>query len=204
MDHLSHGPAPYAAVAIKLLLGPVYDTQTREWSDIRMHFDDLAAYLGKIGLDLVFNETEGYAYLSQTEPEDEANRLPRLLQRRKLSWEVTLLCVLLRQKLEEFDIQDTNSRKLFITRGEFKAEIELFFPDQNNQSRLLERLDTLIKNVQELGYIERVSQENAQEPDSTRYEVKRIIKARFTADELQAILRKIKPEENHAGVDVQE
>lgn len=204
MDHLPHGPAPYAAVAIKLLLGPVYDTQTREWSDIRMYFDDLCGYLGKIGLELVFNETEGYAYLSQSEPEDESSRLPRLLQRRKLSWEVTLLCVLLRQKLEEFDIQDTNSRKLFITRGEFKAEIELFFPDQNNQSRLLDRLDTLIKNVQELGYIERVGTEDSQQPDATRYEVKRIIKARFTADELQAILRKIRPEESHAGIDIQE
>jgi hypothetical protein len=204
MDHLPHGPAPYAAVAIKLLLGPIYDTQSREWSDIKLYFNDLGNYLGKIGLELVFNETEGYAYLSQSEPEDEAHRLPRLLQRRKLSWEVTLLCVLLRQKLEEFDVQDTSSRKLFITRGEFKAEIELFFPDQNNQSRLLERLDTLIKNVQDLGYIERVSQEDTREPDATRYEVKRIIKARFTADELQAILRKIKPEESHAGIDIQE
>ncbi len=204
MDHQQQGPAPYAAVAIKLLLGPIYDTQSREWSDIKLYFNDLSNYLGKIGLELVFNETEGYAYLSQSEPEDEAHRLPRLLQRRKLSWEVTLLCVLLRQKLEEFDVQDTNSRKLFITRGEFKAEIELFFPDQNNQSRLLERLDTLIKNVQELGYIERISQEDTREPDATRYEVKRIIKARFTADELQAILKKIKPEENHAGIDIQE
>ena len=204
MDHLQHGPAPYAAVAIKLLLGPIYDTQTREWSDINLYQEDLRVYLGKIGVELVLNTTEGYAYLSQSEPEDEAHRLPRLLQRRKLSWEVTLLCVLLRQKLEEFDVQDTNSRKLFITRGEFKAEIELFFPDQNNQSRLLERLDTLIKNVQDLGYIERVSQEDTREPDATRYEVKRIIKARFTADELQAILRKIKPEESHAGIDIQE
>jgi Domain of unknown function (DUF4194) len=204
MDHPPHGPAPYAAVAIKLLLGPIYDTQTREWSDIKLYFNDLSNYLGKIGLELVFNETEGYAYLSQSEPEDEASRLPRLLQRRKLSWEVTLLCVLLRQKLEEFDVQDTSSRKLFITRGEFKAEIELFFPDQNNQSRLLERLDTLIRNVQDLGYIERINQEDPSQPDATRYEVKRIIKARFTADELQAILRKIKPEESHAGIDIQE
>jgi Domain of unknown function (DUF4194) len=204
MDHPQHGPAPYAAVAIKLLLGPIYDTQTREWSDIKLYFNDLSNYLGKIGLELVFNETEGYAYLSQSEPEDETSRLPRLLQRRKLSWEVTLLCVLLRQKLEEFDVQDTSSRKLFITRGEFKAEIELFFPDQNNQSRLLERLDTLIRNVQELGYIERINQEDPSQPDATRYEVKRIIKARFTADELQAILRKIKPEESHAGIDIQE
>jgi Domain of unknown function (DUF4194) len=204
MDHPQHGPAPYAAVAIKLLLGPIYDTQTREWSDIKLYFNDLSNYLGKIGLELVFNETEGYAYLSQSEPEDEASRLPRLLQRRKLSWEVTLLCVLLRQKLEEFDVQDTSSRKLFITRGEFKAEIELFFPDQNNQSRLLERLDTLIRNVQDLGYIERINQEDPSQPDATRYEVKRIIKARFTADELQAILRKIKPEESHAGIDIQE
>ena len=204
MEDHNRNSAPYAAVAIKLLLGPIYDTQTREWNDIRLYFDDLCSYLGKIGLELVFNETEGYAYLSQSEPEDEASRLPRLLQRRKLSWEVTLLCVLLRQKLEEFDVQDTSSRKLFITRGEFKAEIELFFPDQNNQSRLLDRLDTLIRNVQELGYIERVNQEDPQQPDATRYEVKRIIKARFTADELQAILRKIKPEGNHASVDIQE
>ena len=203
MDQHNH-PAPYATAAIKLLLGPVYDTQTRDWTDIKLYFDDLSGYLGKIGLQLIFNETEGYAYLTQDEPEDEANRLPRLLRRNKLSWEVTLLCVLLRQKLEEFDIQDTSSRKLFITRGEFKNEIELFFPDETNRSRLLDKLDTYIKHVQELGYIERVNQEDPQQPDLTRFEVKRIIKARFTPDELQSILKKIKPDTSHAGIDVHE
>ncbi len=184
--------APFAPTVIRLFKGPLYDDQRKEWSELLLYFEEVRMYLGKIGLEVILNEPEGFAYLRQMEEEGQA--LPRLMSKRKLSWEVTLLCVLLRQKLEEFDLKDTDSRKLFLNKEELKAEIELFFEEENNRSRLLEKLDGYIKQVVDLGYLKPVSASLLQDSTQSRYEVKRIIKARFNSDELANILQKITPE----------
>jgi hypothetical protein len=60
-----------------------------------------------LGLELVLDEAEGYAFL-RARPEEEdsdtsASKLPRLVARRPLSFPVSLLLALLRKKLAEFD-----------------------------------------------------------------------------------------------------
>lgn len=184
--------APFAPTVIRLFKGPLYDDQRKEWSELLLYFEEVRIYLGKIGLEVMLDESGGFAYLRQMEEEGQA--LPRLMSKRKLSWEVTLLCVLLRQKLEEFDLKDTDSRKLFLNKEELKAEIELFFEEENNRSRLLEKLDGYIKQVIDLGYLKPVSASLLQDSSQSRYEVKRILKARFNSEELANILQKISPQ----------
>lgn len=196
--------APYAASVLRLFRGPLYDDQLREWAELKLYFTDIRRYLARIGIEVVINENEGFAYLSQTETEGESQPLPRLLRRRALSWEVTLLCVLLRQKLEEFDLQVSDSRKLFVSKEDLKNEIELFFPDANNRSRMLDKLETYIKNVRDLGYLQPVGKEDPANPDRTRYEVKRIIRARINNDDLEDILGKLKQAHGETDDDVRE
>lgn len=184
--------ADFAKTVIQLYRGPLYDDQKKEWDELLLYFEDVRSYLKKIGLNLILNENEGFAYLDQIDAEESA--LPRIISSRKLSWEVTLLCVLLRQKLDEFDQKDMESRKLFLTKSELKAEIELFIDENNNRSRMLDKLDSYIKQVVDLGYLKAVGTANRDEPDRNRYEVRRIVKARFNSDELELILQKIKPQ----------
>lgn len=194
--------APFAASVLRLFRGPLYDDQLRDWSDLKLYFNDVKRYLARIGIEVVINENEGFAYLRQPDVEDGEQALPRILRRRALSWEVTLLCVLLRQKLDEFDLKDTDSRKLFVSKGDLKNEIELFFPVGTNRSRLLERLDTYIKNVKDLGYIQQIGKEDPQDPDRARFEVKRIIRARITNDELEEIRKKLELKDEPSGNDI--
>ena len=58
-------PAPFARIALKLLKGPVYMDQASDWQDVEIHLRALQRYLGQIGLELIYNPTEGYAFLSQ-------------------------------------------------------------------------------------------------------------------------------------------
>lgn len=185
--------AAFAKTVILLFKGPLYDDQKKEWEELLIYFEEVRAYLEKIGLNLILNENDGFAYLDQINSEESA--LPRIISSRKLSWEVTLLCVLLRQKLDEFDLKDMDSRKLFLTKSELKAEIELFLDENNNRSRLLDKLDSYIKQVVDLGYLKAVGTEDLEQPERARYEVRRIIKGRFNSDELQQILNKIAPQD---------
>ncbi len=62
-------------------------------------------YVAVLGLELVLDEAEGYAFL-RSRPgrrRDAAPKLPRLVARRPLSFPVSLLLALLRKKLAEFD-----------------------------------------------------------------------------------------------------
>src|SRR6476619_1525851 len=56
-----------------------------------------------LGLELILDEAEGYAYLRQRAPREGEPALPRLIQRRALSYPVSLILVLLRKKLAEYD-----------------------------------------------------------------------------------------------------
>ena len=63
-----------------------------------------------VGLDLVLDEAEGYAYLRQRPPQEGEAELPRLVARRQLGYQVSLLLGLLRKKLVEFDASIRHAR----------------------------------------------------------------------------------------------
>ena len=56
-------------------------------------------YVGVLGLELILDEAEGYAYLRQRAVQVDGAELPRLVPRRRLGYQVSLLLVLLRKKL---------------------------------------------------------------------------------------------------------
>jgi len=83
----------------------------------------LHEYFGKIGLVLQLDEPDGFARLIQPKAhEDEENPLPRLMRKVTMNYETTLLAVLLREMLEEFDVRSENT-KLFVTQKEIKERI---------------------------------------------------------------------------------
>ncbi|NJN34032.1 MAG: DUF4194 domain-containing protein [Saprospiraceae bacterium] len=117
----------YAPLLIKLLQGIIYDDDKANWNDVIAFQLQIRNYFAFMGIELILNEQEGFAYLSQLDNiEGEAVAVPRLVRRMPISYEVTLLCVVLREALEEFDIKNTDARKLFLTNKDLKDRIELF------------------------------------------------------------------------------
>lgn len=185
----------YAHVIIKLLQDVLYDEEKATWSDLLTYQIPVRDYFAKIGLELHLDEREGFAFLKQ--PEEEDFKLPRLVRRTPLSYEVTLLCVLLREILEEFDVNDIESRKCFVSAKELQEKIEIFFKESPNKVRLLERFDRTIQSAVRLGFLKETEQENGKN-DDTRYEVRRIIKAKITHEKLEEIKQKLAA---YAGLD---
>ncbi|MES3023348.1 MAG: DUF4194 domain-containing protein [Pseudomonadota bacterium] len=151
-------------------------------------------YCKTIGLELILDEAEGYAYLRQRVAAEGEPELPRLIQRRQLSYPVSLILVLLRKKLAEFDATGGETR-LVIGREQIADQVRLFLPDTGNEARLLDRMDTHINKVIELGFLHRLRGQEHQ------YEVKRILKAFVDAQWLSEFEQRLGDYGKHAGAD---
>ena len=179
----------YASIIVKLFQNVLYDEDRRTWQELLSFQHQIRSYFAVIGIELHLNEQEGYAFISQPEEMD-GKKVPRLSRRIPLSYEVTLLLVILREALEEFDVQNTENRKLFITNEELKERIEVFFEDKADKVKLLERFDTYINAVANLGFIKETEVRRYDENIKT-YEVRRIIKAKINNEKLEEIKAKL-------------
>jgi hypothetical protein len=159
-------------VVIPLMKGAVYrDVNDRAWKHLLQLQPRVRDYVGTMGLQVVIDEAEGYAFLRQLPADpDDADPLPRLIPRHALSFHVSLLLALLRKKLAEFDAQAGDTR-LILTRTQITEMIRVFLPATSNEARLMDKIDEHIGKVERLGFLRPVK--NAEQS----YEVRRILKA---------------------------
>jgi hypothetical protein len=165
---------PLAVTA--LMKGVVYrDTHDRAWNQLMQLQPQVRDHVAVLGLKVVVDEAEGYAFLQQlpveeTSGEERKDPLPRLVPRRALSLYVSLLLALLRKKLAEFDAHGGDSR-LMLSREQIIEMVRVFMPATSNEARLMDQIDTHINKVVELGFL--------RETKSAKqvYEVRRILKA---------------------------
>lgn len=179
----------FAPLVLKLLKGPLYYDDP-SWTDLLIEQRQTAAYLTRIGLELVLSESEGYAFLSQPEEiEGEESPLPRLIPRRGLSFEVSLLSILLREELERFDPEKSESTKAFITLAQMRDKIRVYFPEASDEIRLIRELDKHINTLERLRYIRGVNKDKTNE--EFRYEIMPILKARVTPEFVREFKEKL-------------
>lgn len=190
MMELRNRVEPYAKAIIQLLKGDVSDKDFI-WKDLEEYQIEIQEYLNRIGLELIFNKRDGFAYLRQFEVDDDGNTIG-LIQRRQLSFEVSIICVLIREAYEDFEMNPTNimAEKCFITHHQLKEQAELFFTEGFNQVKFQRDLDKYISKTLELGFL-RLHQD-AENNAERVYEVKPIIKARISVNELLEFKDKMK------------
>ena len=190
MMELRNRVEPYAKAIIHLLKGDVSDKDFI-WKDLEEYQIEIQEYLNRIGLELIFNKRDGFAYLRQFEVDDDGNTIG-LIQRRQLSFEVSIICVLIREAYEDFEMNPTNimAEKCFITHHQLKEQAELFFTEGFNQVKFQRDLDKYISKTLELGFLR--LQQDAENNAERVYEVKPIIKARISVNELLEFKDKMK------------
>jgi hypothetical protein len=132
----------------QLMKGVVYrDTHERAWRHLLQLQPQVRDYVAVLGLQVVVDEAEGYAFCRQRPPDevrdDGAEPLPRLIPRRPLSFHVSLLLALLRKKLAEFDAQGGDT-KLMLTPGQIAEMMRVFLPDTSNEARMADKIDSYI------------------------------------------------------------
>ena len=164
-----------STAVIQLVKGVVYrDTHDKAWQHLLQLQPQVRDCVEVLGLQVVIDESEGYAFLRQR-PVDEddgtaSQQIPRLVARRSLSFHVSLLLALLRKKLAEFDAQGGDTR-LMLTRAQIVEMLRVFMPASSNEARLVDQIDTNIGKAVDLGFLRPAK---SGEPV---YEVRRILKA---------------------------
>lgn len=174
-------PVPdLSALIIPLLKGVIYqENDAGLWNALLILQARVRDYVAVLDLDLVLDEAEGYAFLrAHAEPEDDsAPKLPRLVARRQLSFPVSLLLALLRKKLAELDASGGDTR-LVLSREEIVELIRVFLPEGSNEAKLIDRVDTYLNKIVDLGFLRRLKTSiGAQTGQAATFEVRRILKA---------------------------
>ncbi|WP_298137717.1 DUF4194 domain-containing protein [Acidiferrobacter sp.] len=163
-----------SAVVVPLLKGVLYeDGEARLWGALLRLQAQVRDYITVLGLELVIDEAEGYAFLRARPVEDET--LPRLVARRPLSFGVSLLLALLRKRLAEFDATGGDTR-LVLTRDEIVELMRVFLPETANEARRVDQIEAHINRVADLGFVRRLKPASS-DTGPPRYEVRRILKA---------------------------
>lgn len=186
-------PDNFAPIAIKLLQGVIYEEDNKNWQDlVKVHELPLRRYFAQIGMELIVDKVEGFAFLRQPkEDQEETAHLPRLMRKRSLNFDQSVLCVLLRERLDEHAIRDTASREPIMTLRDIRDMVELFSRERNTQQRFLKDLKKTVEDVKNMGFLESVGQEIPDNDDERRYRVRRILKAFIDADSMTQLLTNI-------------
>lgn len=186
-------PDPVSLVTVSLFKGVTNrDADLVLWQYLLNFQGRVRDYVRVLGLELVLDEAEGFAYLRQRDEQEEVGSLPRLIPRRQLGFGVSLLLALLRKKLAEFDASSTEAR-LVLRRDDIVEMIRLFLPDTTNEAKLRSRIEGHIARAVELGFLRKMRA--AEE----LYEVQRILKAFVDAQWLHDLNERLEAYRRHGA-----
>lgn len=167
--------------AVHLLQGVVYEEDKETWTILLGNESDLCDYFCEIGLTLVIDRAEGIAYLRQFDDDERTagyERLPRLFKKTPLSYDATLLCVLLREEYRKFEDEDLDNERCVV-------DVELLFDlwksfhsSNSDEVALQKRLTQMLNQLEKLKFVRKLKS------DSDAWEVRKLLKARIPIDEL--------------------
>jgi uncharacterized protein DUF4194 len=160
---------PFALIA--LMKGVVErEVSPTVWQGVIHCSSQVRDHVAVLGLELMLDEAEGFAYLRQGPDVDGEEPLPRLVPRRQLSYAVSLLLALLRRRLAEADARGGDTQ-LVLTRNEIHDLVRHFSRDSSNEAKQADKLNRDIDRIAELGFLRPIKR------DGDTFEVRRILAA---------------------------
>lgn len=181
------------AAIIELMKGVVYrESQEDTWLALGRHGAAVRDHFAAIGVEVILDDAEGYAYLRSESVEDGEDALPRLVHRRTLSYPVSLLLVLLRKRLVEFETTGSEG-KLVLSTDQIVEMLRVFLADSTNEAAIVDRAERTVAKVSELGFLRPLRGQQR------HWEVRRILKAYVDAQTLADYAGKLQEYADSAG-----
>lgn len=180
-DSASERAAALGSIVVPLLKGVVYrNADQARWVSLGRETGAAREHLRVLGLDLVIDEAEGYAFVRSMPVADDGepgaeDRRPRLVARRPLTFSVSLMLALLRRRMAEADAAGGDTR-LVLSRSEIVDLMSVFLPTSSNEARVIDRVETDIGKVADLGFLYRIGGPSSRNLEP-RYEVRRVLRA---------------------------
>lgn len=187
MKKLEEVKQPYSEAIIKLLRGTVDKEMVGSlWEDILTYQTEIQEYIYTMGLELVVRKEEGFAFIRQLE--DEQGKTMGLVRRQSIGFEASVVLIVLRQLLEDFDNNPTDfqSFEKIVSHSELKEEVSLFLQESYNKVKISKDIDKCIEDIRKMGFLKEVNSK-----EDTRYQIHRIIKQKITLDILEEFKQKL-------------
>jgi hypothetical protein len=175
-----------ASAIIRLMQGVIYrESDEDTWLTLERSGAGVRDHFTTIGVDVVVDQDEGYAFLRSRPEVEGEDALPRLVRRRTLSYSVSLLLVLLRKRLVEFETAGGDGR-LVLTTEQIVEMLRLFQAESTNEARIVDNVESTIKKAVELGFLRQLRGQ------ADHWEVRRILKAYVDAETLSDFAGKLR------------
>ncbi len=169
---------PYSKAIVKLLKG-IVEKDDVVWNDLLSYQSDIQDYIAVMGLELIVKKDEGFAFVKQLKLDD--YKTMNMVSRRQYGFEVSVMLIVLRQILEDFDSNPTmQATDKYVTAAEIKEETEMFLPTSYNKVKFEKELDSNIDKIVKFGFLIAPKHQEGEK----RYKIHRIIKEKITLDEL--------------------
>lgn len=202
------------------------NSQDSLWNLLRRNLSDINEYFSKIGVFVFIDDSDGYAFLKQISgtdeddssfessgetdeqdsaqkqelPDEDAKRLaklPRLIKKYSLSMELSLLCVILREALDQFDTSEDTSSMLVMKENDIKERLITFLPEKSDQTKVYAKMDEYLNRLVELTFLREIKKDESLDFKHEReFEVRRIIRAKVNAEFLEEFKRKLENPES--------
>ncbi|MDF1754149.1 MAG: DUF4194 domain-containing protein [Verrucomicrobiales bacterium] len=178
----------WSLAAVKLLQDVVYSLDdVRVWSEILRSRNRIQDYFARIGLVLVVDESNGYAYLRQLDTDNESLAkeyadLPKLYRQSRLGYGASLICVILREALRRYESEEFDSDLCVVEEDELFEQWKVFFPEQSDEKKQFRDFIAALRQASEAGFARKLPK-----TEPAAWEVRRIIKAKLNAQRLEQL-----------------
>jgi hypothetical protein len=183
---------PYTPAIISLLKG-VVKTSDKTWDVLKKYEPELNTFFESIGIEVKVRDENGYAYLSQS-TNDELDyetkqiikqktgfmTIDRLIRIEALSDEQALLCILLRERLEENEI---------IIRKEIYILLKDFYKEVLDKAKQYKEFDNVIRQMLRLNFLTQLKIED-DEMESI-FKIEKILTDKIDIDKIDEIKNKL-------------
>lgn len=178
----------YSNVIIKLLQGIIYKEDKELWNLLNLNYNDIYDYFKIIGLIVVLKSDDGYCYLKQN---PEVENLYKLVTTTKLTYGASLLAIILREYLMEFEFTNSLNFKCIIKYEDITERIQIFFPIESNQIRQLKDFDRFINQLIHAELLNEIKIDSSNLIER-KFEIKRIIKDKISIEDLNQFKEELK------------
>lgn len=173
------------SVIIALMNQVIYrETHEKQWQALHRYGAAVRDHFMQVGIDVIVDDIEGYAYLRSREFTDEETALPRLIQRRRLPLQLSILLVALRKRLLEFETGGGDGQ-LVLTLEQMVDMMQVFQPAGMDEAKLRTATQRAVNRAKDLGFLREL------EKQKNSWEVRRIIKAYVDAQVLEDFAEKL-------------
>lgn len=188
----------WGEVCIKLLQAPLFrDDNEIIFEKLDLWANQINEYFNIIGIKLNYSKDIDYAFLTENEDEDGnvINNLSRLLIKHPLTYETSLVLIILREELDKFEIDDSSSDQFILKESEIAQLVEPYYKETSDKVKYNDLISVQLNIIANMGLIKKLNTNTNSSNNLTNdrvFLIRNIIRAKVDSQFLREFKQRLK------------